>query len=147
MFAQTLDEFWDTRNFCRNLPFVNIPLFVTSLEVLPDPWWLLPNSPFSQIYHFPENPQLSICLFCCLFVSILAKFAAFAKYVIFVNPQLSTCLFFHLLFLPNLSILVKCALFVNNRKVKKGEFAIFTSSIIDLVFGKQSCFQFLLGRL
>ena len=38
------------------------------------------NSPFSQICHFCENRQLSIGPFCCLIVSILAKFAgAFRK--------------------------------------------------------------------
>ena len=33
------------------------------------------NSPFSHTCHFCENRQLSIWLFCCLIVSILAKFA------------------------------------------------------------------------
>ena len=46
------------------------------------------NSPFSQICHVCENRQLSIWLFCCLIVSILAKLAAFAKYVIFVKPTI-----------------------------------------------------------
>ena len=80
--------FWHTRHICRNLPFVNIPLFVTSFEVLPDRWWILAQFPFSQICHFWVNRQLSICLFCCLIVSILAKFAGFAKYVIFVKPTI-----------------------------------------------------------
>ena len=61
----------------------------------------LPNSPFSQICHFCVNRQLSICLFCCFIVSVLAKFAGFAKYVIFVKPTiidmplLSSCFNFY----------------------------------------------------
>ena len=46
------------------------------------------NSPFSQICHFCESRQLSIWLFLCLIVSIVAKFAGFAKYVIFVKPTI-----------------------------------------------------------
>ena len=34
--AELLMNFWHTRHICRNLPFVNTPLFVTSFEVLPD---------------------------------------------------------------------------------------------------------------
>ena len=34
--AKPLMNFWHTSHICRNLPFVNIPLFVTSFEVLPD---------------------------------------------------------------------------------------------------------------
>ena len=72
----------------------------------------LPNSPFSQICHFCVNRHLSICLFCCFIVSVLAKFAGFAKYVIFVKPTiidmplLSSCFNFCQTlnkFLPNLS--------------------------------------------
>ena len=61
----------------------------------------LPNSPFSQICHFCVNRHLSICLFCCFIVSVLAKFAGFAKYVIFVKPTiidmplLSSCFNFY----------------------------------------------------
>ena len=62
--------FRHTRHFCPTLPFVNIPLSVTSFEVLPDRRWILPNSPFSQICHFCEN---------CLIVKILAKFAGLEK--------------------------------------------------------------------
>ena len=70
----------------------------------------LPNSPFSQICHFRENRQLSICLFCCLiyffshsFNDSFAKFANFAKYVIFVNPTIIDHASFVILlnFLPN----------------------------------------------
>ena len=69
------------------------------------------NSPFSRICHFCEHRQLSIWLFCCLIVSILAKLAV-AKYAIFVKPAiidmplLSSCSnFFQTLnnYFPNLS--------------------------------------------
>ena len=42
--------------------------------------------PFFSNLPFLWNRQLSICLFCCLIVSILVKFDGFAKYVIFLQP-------------------------------------------------------------
>ena len=48
--AKPLMNFWHTRHICRNLPFVIIPLFVTSFEVLPDREWILAQFPiFSNL--------------------------------------------------------------------------------------------------
>ena len=57
--------------FHLNLPFsyhchLRRFLFLTSFEFLSNSSWILANCPFSQICHFLENRQLSICLFCCL---------------------------------------------------------------------------------
>ena len=75
--AKTLMNFWHTRHFCRNLPFspkfatlllwspfVKIPLFVTSVEVLPNLWWILAqfpvflNLPFSRKSPIVNMPLL-----------------------------------------------------------------------------------------
>ena len=50
--------------------------------------FLLDQFPTFSNLPFCENRQLSICLFCYLIVSILAKFTGFAKYVIFVKPTI-----------------------------------------------------------
>ena len=91
----TLAVFAEICLFCINFSFSNynrhafvkIPLFFTSIGVLPNLDGFLPNSPFSQICHFRENRQLWICLFSCLsemfcqtFNESFAKFANFAKY-------------------------------------------------------------------
>ena len=79
--------FWHTRHICRNLPFVNIPLFVTSFEVLPDRWWILAQFPISS--NLPvlcKSPtHMPVLLSHCLNP---AKFAGFAKYVLFVKPTI-----------------------------------------------------------
>ena len=86
--AKPLMNFWHTRYICGNLPFVNIAFLPPHLRFCQIMDGFLLNSPFSQISHFCENRQLTICLFCCVVISILAKFAGFAKYVIFVKPTI-----------------------------------------------------------
>ena len=93
--AKPLMNFWRTHHICRNLPFVNIPLFVTSFEVLPDRGWILA--------HFPTFAILTDCFDCydCFVVSLSQSLqnspVRFAKYVIFVRatiihmPLLSSC--------------------------------------------------------
>ena len=89
IFGQTLDDFFGTLAI-----FVEIYLFSIFPSLSPQMRFcqtvdgFLPNSPFSQICHFCVNRHLSICLFCCFIVSVLAKFAGFAKYVIFVKPTI-----------------------------------------------------------
>ena len=51
--AKPLMHFWHTHHICRNLPFVNLPIFVTSFEVLPDRGWILAQFPI-----FPDLPFL-----------------------------------------------------------------------------------------
>ena len=113
IFGQTLDDFFGTLAI-----FVEICLLSIFLSLSPHLRFcqtvdgFLPNSPFSEIRHSCVNRQLSMCLFCCLIVSILAKFSGFAKYAIFVKPTiidmplLSSCFNFCQTlnkFLPNLS--------------------------------------------
>ena len=104
-------NFWHTRHICPNLLFVNIPL-CHLIWGFPDCGRILARFPIFSICHFCENCQLWIYLFCCLIVSILAEFAGFTKYVIFVNPTimdmplLSSCFKFCQTlnnFFPNLS--------------------------------------------
>ena len=94
IFGQTLDDFFGTLAISVEIYLFSIfPSLSPQMRFCQTVDGFLPNSPFSQICHFCVNRHLSICLFCCFIVSVLAKFAGFAKYVIFVNPQLSTCLF------------------------------------------------------
>ena len=100
--AKPLMNFWHTRHFCRNLPFSYYNRHLSRIASLSPQLRLfqtfdgfLPNSPFSQTCHFRENRQLSIYLFCCLieifcqtFNESFAKFANFAKNVIFVKPTI-----------------------------------------------------------
>ena len=61
--------FWHTRHICRNLPFLNIPLFVTSNEGLPDRWWILAQFPiFSNLPFLCRSPTVNmpVLLFHCL---------------------------------------------------------------------------------
>ena len=51
--AKPLMNVWHTHHICQNLSFVNIPLFVTSFEVLPDRGWILAQFPI-----FPDLPFL-----------------------------------------------------------------------------------------
>ena len=51
--AKPLMNVWHTHHTCPNLSFVNIPLFVTSFEVLPDRGWILAQFPI-----FPDLPFL-----------------------------------------------------------------------------------------
>ena len=74
--AKTLMNFWHTRHFCRNLPFspkfailllwsqsVKIPLFVTSVEVLPNLWWILAQFPvFLNLSLSRKSPTVNMPL-------------------------------------------------------------------------------------
>ena len=79
---------WHTRHICRNLPFLNIPLFVTSNEVLPDRWWILAQFPiFSNLPFLYKSPTVNmpVLLFHCLSP---CQIPGFAKYVIFLKPTI-----------------------------------------------------------
>ena len=86
--AKPLMHFWHTYHICRNLPFVNLASLSPHLRFYRS--WVdscsIPR--FLRFAIFCENHQLSIWLFCCPIVSILAKLAGFAKYVIFVKPTI-----------------------------------------------------------
>ena len=106
------------------------------------------NSPFSQICHFCENRQLSVCLFCYLIVSILAKFTGFAKYVIFVKPTiidmplLSSCFNFCQECLFCALIENFCQTFDKSKLANFAKFVIFVKpTIIDRPVSS-SCFNF-----
>ena len=94
--AKPLMNVWHTHHICRNLPFVNIPLFVTSFEVLPDRGWILAHFPTFAIF-----VKIANCQYDCFVVSLSQSLpnspVRFAKYVIFVKatithmPLLSSC--------------------------------------------------------
>ena len=85
--AKPLMNFWRTHHICRNLPFVNIPLFVTSFEVLPDRGWILAHFPTFAIFVKIANCQYD-CFVVSLSQSLPNSLVRFAKYVIFVKPTI-----------------------------------------------------------
>ena len=112
--AKPLMNVWHTHHICRNLSFVNIPLFVTSFEVLTRSWvasCAIPHFPRFAIFVKDANCQYD-CYVVSLSQSLPNSPVRFAKYVIFVKPTifdmplLSSCFNFCQTlnkFFPNLS--------------------------------------------
>ena len=117
---------WHTHHICGNLSFVNIPLFVTSFEVLPDRGWILAHFPTFAIF-----VKIANCQYDCFVVSLSQSLpnspVRFAKYVIFVKPAfidmplLSSC--FNVCQTLN-KFFSKFVIFVKSPFVKKPLFVI-----------------------
>ena len=91
--AKPLMNFWHTSHFCRNLPFspklailllwspfVKIPLFVTSIEVLPNLWWILSQFPvFLNLPFSRRSPTVNMPLLLARLNFLLDLYMQFHK--------------------------------------------------------------------